>query len=230
MKDLAFAKKDPKILYISEAAKKYKKSGIGGEVGFGMRPVVMVVDVQRGFTSPECPLGQNMDATVNQIQKVLKEGRKKNVPIIYTKVAYRKDGLDAGVFGKKIPTLLEWFRLGSSWEKIDSRLEPKSKDLVILKKMPSAFFGTDLSRVLRSKKTDTLIVTGCTTSGCVRATVVDSLSHGYRTVVPEECVADRSEGPHKANLFDMATKYADVLPVQKVIDYLSGLDLKKRKR
>ncbi len=227
LEDLEFIKRDEKILYLSEAAEKYIKAGISGKAGFGERPVVLVVDVQKGFTSIENPLGGNMDTMVAAIKRLLEEARKNKVPIIYTRVAYREDGLDCGVFGEKVPTLPVWFRMGGGWEGVDQRLEPQKEDVVITKKMPSAFFGTDLYHLLTYLKADTVIVTGCTTSGCIRATVIDSMSHGFRTIIPEECVADRSPGPHKANLFDMATKYADIHRLEKVINYIQSLPKKE---
>ncbi len=227
LEDLEFTKRDEKILYIAEAMEKYKKAGISGKANFGERPVVLIVDVQKGFTSPECPLGGNMDSMVENIKKLTAEARNHKVPILYTRVAYREDTRDCGVFGEKVPTLPKWFRDGGGWDGIDSRIAPRPEDFVITKKMPSAFFGTDLFHLLTYLKADTTIVAGCTTSGCVRATVVDSMSHGFRTIIPEECVEDRSPGPHKAGLFDMATKYADVVRLDKVLDYLRSLPRKE---
>jgi len=223
LEDLEFTKRDEKILYIADAMEKYKKAGISGKANFGERPVVLIVDVQKGFTSTENPLGGNMDSMVENIKKLIGEARRYKVPIFYTRVAYREDGKDCGVFGEKVPTLPKWFRDGGGWDGIDGRIAPRQEDFIITKKMPSAFFGTDLFHLLTYLKADTVIINGCTTSGCVRATVVDSMSHGFRTIIPEECVQDRSPGPHKASLFDMATKYADVVKLATVLDYLRRL-------
>jgi nicotinamidase-related amidase len=227
LEDLEFTKRDEKILYIAEAIEKYKKAGISGKTNFGERPAVLIVDVQKGFTSPECPLGGNMDSMVENLNKLIPEARNHKVPIIFTRVAYREDTRDCGVFGEKVPTLPRWFRDGGGWDGIDTRIAPRPEDFVITKKMPSAFFGTDLFHQLTYLKADTLVVCGCTTSGCVRATVVDSMSHGFRTIIPEECVEDRSPGPHKAALFDMSTKYADVVRLEKVLDYIRSLPTKE---
>jgi nicotinamidase-related amidase len=221
---LKFVEPDDKILYISEAVERYRKAGIGiGKAGFGQRPAIVVVDMQRGFTSDKNPLGGNMDTAVAALQHLLPAARDRGVPVIYSRVAYREDGKDCGVFGEKVPTLPKWFREENEWVPVDDRIAPGPNDFVITKKMPSVFFGTDLQHLLTYLQVDTLIVTGCTTSGCVRATVIDSMSHGYRTIIPEECVADRAQGPHKANLFDMGTKYADVVRLEAVLNYLQTL-------
>lgn len=219
---LQFISRDENILYIAETLEKYKKAGIGiGRVGFGKRPVIISVDTQYAFTSR--PLGGGLDSMVENAGILLGEARKKRIPIIYTVVAYRDDGLDCGVLSKKMPTVLEWCRYGTKWVEVDERIKPQDSDVVIVKKMPSAFFGTDLINILTYMRIDTCIITGDSTSGCVRATVVDSMSYGFRTIIPEECVGDRATGPHKANLFDMATKYADVLPLKEVLECICNL-------
>ncbi|MFQ5998654.1 MAG: isochorismatase family protein [Candidatus Bathyarchaeia archaeon] len=221
---MEFTKRDEKILYIAEALEKYRKAGIGiGKVGFGKRPAILNVDIQYAFTSADCPLGGGVDSMVENTKKLIDEARKKKIPILYTLVAYRDDGVDTGVFGEKVPTLGQWCRSGTKWVQIDERVKPEKEDFVITKKMPSAFFGTDLFHLLTYLRVDTVIVTGDSTSGCVRASVIDSMSHGFRTIIPEECVGDRAAGPHKANLFDMGTKYADVIRLQDVLDYLRGM-------
>lgn len=222
--DLRFTERDEGILYISETMEKYRKAGIGiGNVGFGKRPAIVNVDIQYAFTSPECPLGGGVDSMVENTAKLLAEARKKKIPIIYTVVAYRDDGVDCGVFGEKVPTLPQWCRFGTKWVEVDERIKPQKEDVVIVKKMPSAFFGTDLFHLLTYLRVDTCIITGDSTSGCVRATVLDSMSHGFRTIIPEECVGDRAPGPHKANLFDMATKYADVMRLEDVINHIRSM-------
>lgn len=148
--------------------------------------------------------------------------RRKEISLIYTYTAYREDLKNSGYFMKKGPGLAKCI-LGSKNVEIDEVVKPEPGDLLICKKMPSAFFGTNLSLYLTTHCIDTLIITGNSTSGCVRATVVDACSYGYRVIVPEECVGDRHEAPHRANLFDMRYKYADVLPLAKVLSYLEDL-------
>ncbi len=143
--------------------------------------------------------------------------------MVWTHVAYLPSGEDCGVWGTRSDTadLLQNVKIGSRRAEFDDRLQiDRDRDVIINKRMASAFHETNLASLLTWHKVDTVIVTGGSTSGCVRATVVDSLSHGYRTIVPEECVADRHEGPHFANLYDMAVKYADVLPVAEVREAL----------
>src|SRR2546428_119270 len=128
LEDLEFTKRDEKILYIADAMEKYKKAGISGKANFGERPVVLIVDVQKGFTSTENPLGGNMDSMVENIKKLIREARSYKVPIFYTRVAYREDGKDCGVFGEKVPTLPKWFRDGGGWDGIDGRIAPRQED------------------------------------------------------------------------------------------------------
>jgi len=144
------------------------------------------------------------------------------VPVIYSTATYRGDLLDAGWFGVKVPSM-KLLQEGSRAVEIDSRVARQPEDFVISEKMPSVFFGTNLTILLTRLQIDTLIVTGCTTSGCVRATVVDGCSSGYRVIVPRECVGDRAQVPHEVNLFDMDQKYADVVPLQEVISYLESI-------
>ncbi len=205
-----------------EAREIYIKAGITGKVGFGERPAIMVVDMTMGFTCPQFQIGTDLSEVVKNNAVLLRKAREKGVPIFFSVNEFRADMKDAGVWLEKFPsirTLIE----GSQEVEIDPRLEPRPDEQVIRKRFPSCFFGTALVSHLVSLRVDTLIVTGTTTSGCVRATVVDSLQHGFRTIVPEECVGDRAEAPHRANLFDMGTKYADVVPLSEVMDYLGRL-------
>ncbi|MDP3768442.1 MAG: isochorismatase family protein, partial [Dehalococcoidia bacterium] len=161
---------------------------------------------------------------VNQLAALARERR---LPVVWTHVAYLESAEDCGVWGTRsdTPDSLQNIKRGSRRAQLDDRLVVDPRDIVINKRMASAFFETQLASLLVWHKVDTVIVTGGSTSGCVRATVVDSLSHGYRTIVPEECVADKHESPHFANLYDMAVKYADVVAVAEVIDYLAKLPL-----
>ncbi len=138
-------------------------------------------------------------------------------------MAYLPDGSDGGVFAKKIPALLELRTDDPAAVEVDDRIAPAEGEIVINKKCASGFFGTNLLSLLVTKGIDTLILTGCSTSGCVRATAIDGASNGFRVIVPQECVSDRAEGPHFANLFDIAAKYGDVIPLAEVIDYLKAL-------
>ncbi|MBI3246719.1 MAG: isochorismatase family protein [Deltaproteobacteria bacterium] len=202
----------------------YARAQFGHRLGYGKRPAIVVIDFQLGFTAPErSPLAGNLDAEVAATNRLLAAARKKNVPIVFTVVGYdphRQD--DAGLWPEKVPSL-RLLTLGSELVELDPRLDRKPEDLVIVKKYASGFFGTYLGSTLTMKGVDTLIVTGCTTSGCVRATVMDALNHGFRPIVPLEAIGDRAQEPHDANIFDIGAKYGDVVPVSEVLDYLDGL-------
>jgi maleamate amidohydrolase len=196
--------------------------------GFGTRPALVNVDPQKAYTLPdEYVTAYQTDplqlAYVNELARVC---RSLGAPVVWTHVAYMESGEDCGVWGTRsdTPDSLQNVKVGSRRAEFDDRLEiDRVRDVIINKRMASAFHETHLPSLLTWHRVDTVIVTGGSTSGCVRATVVDSLSHGYRTIVPEECVADRHESPHYANLYDMAVKYADVLPVAEVMQALRGM-------
>lgn len=202
----------------------YQRAQLGHTLGYGKRPAIVVVDFQIGFTAPErSPLAGNLDAEVAATSKLITAARKKNVPVIFTVVGYdphRQD--DAGLWPEKVPSL-RLLTLGSELVDLDPRLNRSPEDLVIVKKYASGFFGTYLASTLTMRAVDTVIVTGCTTSGCVRATVMDALAHGFRPIIPVEAVGDRAQEPHEANLFDIGSKYGDVVSTQEVIDYLDRL-------
>ena len=202
----------------------YEHAQLGHKLGFGKKPALIVVDFQLGFTVPEqSPLAGNLDAEVAATNELIAAARKKDLPVIFTVVGYdphRQD--DAGLWPEKAPSL-RMLTIGSDLVKLDPRLNQEPGDLVITKKYASGFFGTYLASTLTMQSVDTAIVTGCTTSGCVRATVMDALANGFRPIVPIECVGDRAQEPHQANLFDIGAKYGDVMPLQEVLEYLEQL-------
>ena len=195
--------------------------------GFGIKVALVNVDPQKAYTLPaEYPTAYESDPRqLEYINELASQCREIGAPVVWTHVAYLDSGEDCGVWGTRTdtPDSLQNVKHGSRRAEFDDRLRIEPADVVITKRMASAFHETSLASLLVFHRVDTVIVTGGSTSGCVRATVVDSLSHGYRTVVPEECVADRHEGPHFANLYDMAVKYADVLPVAEVQAALSRM-------
>lgn len=200
----------------------YRSRGLLGKVGFGARPGVIVVDVVAGFTDRRSPLAGDFDGEVRQIRRLLATARRAAVPIYFTTVAYDRACTEAGVFVRKVPSLRYLVR-GSRWVAVDRRLRRRATETLIEKQFASAFFGTPLASMLTTRGVDTVIVTGVTTSGCVRATAVDALQHGFRTIVPRECVGDRAPGPHEANLLDIDGKYGDVVALDEVLTYLNGL-------
>lgn len=200
-----------------EAWETYKRLGIGERLGFGDRPAVLVVDFTRGFTDPSVsPLASDYSAEVSATRLLLALARQLRIPIFFTSHAYKADLSDAGIWPKKIPSQRTLIKDTPAAE-IDSRLGRTESEVLITKIHPSAFHGTPLLPLLVMRGIDTLIVTGVVTSGCVRATVVDGISYGYRVIVPRECVGDRHPLPHEAALFDIDTKYGDVMGLDEVM-------------
>jgi maleamate amidohydrolase len=190
-------------------------------LGFGERCAVVVIDFIKAYTTPGAPFyAKGVVEAVQASVSLLATARSAGVPIVYTKVVYHASGRDGGLFARKVPALrmlVEREPLGE----IDPRLEPRPEDLVIPKNYPSGFFGTTLASTLWTQGIDTIVLIGCSTSGCVRATAVDAIQYGFRVVVPRECVGDRHDGPHDANLFDIHAKYGDVLPRAEVEAHLA---------
>ncbi len=197
----------------------YEQKGFAARSGYGRSPAFLIVDFINGFTDPTTPLGGDFAWEINATRQLLEAFRRGGLPIFYTTTAYRKDLRDGGVFVKKVPSLAI-LQQGSPLVEVDPRIEPLPGEKVIEKKYASAFFGTDLDAEMRKVGADTLVVAGCTTSGCIRASVINSLSYGYQTIVVREAVGDRAAGPHEANLFDMDAKYADVVHLTDVLQYL----------
>jgi maleamate amidohydrolase len=189
-------------------------------LGVGRRPAIIVIDFIRAYAEPGSPLyAEPMVHAVAATKSLLDLGRRHRIPIVYTRVLYHKDGLDGGLFIRKVPVLRRLIE-GEPLADIVPELPPAAGDVVIVKQYASAFFGTSLAGLLTAAGIDTLIITGCSTSGCVRATAVDAMQYGFRPIVVRECVADRRPEPHEANLFDIQAKYGDVLPLQQVMAYL----------
>lgn len=214
----------------AETEQFYRELGFATRVGYGDNPAVLAIDMARAFCDPSYRVGCDQTPAVKAIAQVLAAARERGAPVFFTTVAYLPDGRDGGWFVKKIPALLELQLDDPAAREIDARIAPVEGELVIAKKYPSAFFQTNLSSLLVAEGIDTLILTGCSTSGCVRATAIDGVSHGYRVIVPEEAVSDRAEGPHYANLFDINAKYGDVVPLAEVLDYLRRLPADARRR
>lgn len=195
--------------------------------GFGKRPMLVNVDVQCAYTSVGTYVTayDNDPLQIDYINKLTALARSKHLPVYWTYVAFRADGSDCGVFGSRddTPDSLQNIKHNSPRAALDPRLVTADSDYIVNKLMPSAFHETNLQSLMVYLGCDSIIVTGGSTSGCVRATVVDGLSRGYRVAVPEECVADLHESPHFANLYDMHKKYADVVTVSKVIELYNSI-------
>jgi maleamate amidohydrolase len=195
--------------------------------GFGRRAALVNVDVQCAYTRPAtyATAYETDPEQIAHINRLAALCRARRLPVVWTHVAYLDSGEDCGVWGTRgdTPDSLQNIKAGSPRAALDPRAERAPGDVLINKRMASAFFETNLRSLLTLHRIDTVVVTGGSTSGCVRATVVDGLSCGFRMVVPEEAVADRHESPHYANLYDMAVKYADVLPVAEVAAALAAM-------
>jgi maleamate amidohydrolase len=196
--------------------------GFHGRAGFGRKPALIVIDMSVGFTDPDSPLHCDLEEVVEALEHLLGATRAARLPVVYTTVAYDEAAKErAAVFIEKVPALLT-LEAGSPWVEIDPRLTPQPGEPVLTKLFASAFYGTTLASLLAAQQVDGLIVTGASTSGCVRATAVDALQHGYRVVVPREAVGDRNPAAHEANLYDIDAKYGDVVSVADVLAFLAS--------
>jgi maleamate amidohydrolase len=200
----------------------YERARLGQSVTLGSRPAVLVVDFSRGFTDPECTMGSDLTGEVEATTRVLAAAREKGIPVIFTTIGFESNLKDGSLWLQKAPGLAE-LQVGGKWVEIDSRLERQEDEVVILKKGASAFFGTNLPSILVSQNVNTIVLCGATTSGCIRATAVDLLQYGYPTLVPRECVGDRAQAPHEANLVDIQAKYADIVSIEDALSYLESV-------
>ncbi|WP_293401771.1 isochorismatase family protein [Polaromonas sp.] len=185
--------------------------GFGGVMGFGDAAALLVIDMMVGFTNPKLPLGSNLDAELENINRLVVAAEANKRPVFYSVVEYDDgDCRDSGIWGRKMSGLFT-LRRGSESVALDSRLRMSSNASIFVKKYASCFFGTDLSSRLQAQRIDTLVIAGCSTSGCVRATVVDAVQHGFRPIVVAEAVGDRLAGAHEQALKDIQLKYGDVV-------------------
>jgi maleamate amidohydrolase len=187
----------------------------------GVRPAVLVVDFNLGFTDPASPLGADLTAEVAATRRLLEAARARRAPVFFTTVGFGPDARDGGIWPLKIPAA-RTLALGSRWVELDPRLERRPDEPLIVKKGPSAFFGTHLAALLVAARADTVVLCGATTSGCIRATAIDLIQHGFPALVPRECVGDRARAPHDANLRDIDAQYADVVAAEEALAYLAG--------
>ena len=190
-------------------------------VGLGKRPALLLVDMINGFTDPACPLGSECAGVLAANRRLLDAFRAAGLPVYFTTVIYR-DAQQARVFRQRLPAL-DVLQPASKWVQVDAALARRDDEDLIEKRWASAFFATDLAERLQQAAVDSLVVTGLSTSGCVRASVLDGLQHDYPVVVPREAVGDRNPEAHAANLHDMHAKYADVVSVEDVLQHLEKL-------
>ena len=198
----------------------FRQRGFGIKMGFGERPALMVIDMVNGFTDPTMPLGAKLDDQLEAQKPLVAVAHERNIPVIFSTVMYEEaDVKDAGIWALKQKGA-RTLTAGSEAVQVDPRLDKRPADLLLVKKYASCFFGTDLVPRLNARRIDTLILTGCTTSGCVRATAVDAVQNGFRPMVVREAVGDRSVAAHEQSLFDLNAKYADVVSLDETLQYL----------
>ena len=215
-----------------EEERRYQAAGFGGGGGMGPRPGLLIIDVQYRTVGTErrpywdaireypTACGEDGWRAVDHIRPLLAAFRERGLPVLYPHVAPKNADTDAGRLAEKVPSIMG---IDAAGYRFVEEVAPVRGDVLLPKKHPSAFFGTPLVSHLIDLGLDTLFVTGCTTSGCVRATVSDAFSYNFKVVVPEECVYDRSPTSHAVNLWDMNAKYADVMPVAQAMERLSAV-------
>lgn len=201
----------------------YAGAGYNRRLGFGERPALILIDFVEAYFDRSSPLYAGVDDALASALRLLEAARKVRIPVIFTNVVFHAGGIDGGIFIRKVPNL-KMLMAGAPMGAWPKGLEPRDDELVISKQYPSAFFGTTLSSTLTAQGIDTLVMTGLTTSGCVRATCVDACSHGFIPIVVRDACGDRDARPHEANLFDMNAKYADVVGEAEVLDYFQRFD------
>ncbi|MET7484469.1 isochorismatase family protein [Streptomyces sp. NPDC005538] len=198
----------------------YQRAGLGGRLTPGSAPALLLVDPARAYVDPECPLYAGVEAAVDAMKVLLSDARRAGIPVIVTRVRLRADGSDGGVFLRKVPALRAFVE-GSPFGDFIEGLAPAADELTVTKQSPSAFFGTGLAARLTAIGIDTLVIGGLSTSGCVRATALDAMQHGFVPVVVEDAVGDRDPAVHAANLFDIGHKIGEVWSIGRVREYLA---------
>ena len=205
---------------MSSAQDNYRRA-YDNRIGFGKRPALILIDFVEAYFDPGCVLYADIQPALDSALRLRDAARAADIPVIYTNVVYHASLIDGGRFAQKaLP--LEVFKAGGPMGAWPNGLEPGADELVVSKQYPSAFFGTSLASTLTAAGIDTLVITGLTTSGCVRATCVDACSHGFIPIVVADACGDRHDDPHNANLFDMNAKYGDVVSEAEALAYFSG--------
>lgn len=193
--------------------------GFGGALTPGARPALVMVDLMRAYFEPGSPLCLQSRDCLASASRVLAAARAEGVPVVHTRVVYSQDGRDGGMFVRKVPALRQFFG-GGPLSELMPEVAPLADELVVVKQYASSFFGTSMASSLIAAGVDTVVITGVSTSGCVRATAVDAVQHGFVPLVVADAVGDRTAGPHEANLFDLQAKYAEVVDEAAAIEYL----------
>ncbi len=200
-------------------------SGVwGNRIGFGRHPALLMIDFMQGYTTEGAPLfAPGVVSAVDESVALLATARQTGIPVIHTNIRYHAGHFaDGGIWVKKAPVMKDMVE-GNPLAAFCTQVTPLAAEVVLTKQYASAFFGTSLAPMLVALGVDTLLLAGCSTSGCIRASAVDAVQHGFRTIVVRECVGDRHSGPHEANLFDIDSKYGDVVTKKEALDYLNRL-------
>ena len=206
--------------------KDYEQAGFRGRLGFGRRPALVLIDLVQAYFDPASPLyAPPVEAARHASARLLAAARRARIMTVFTRVLYHRGGADGGIFFRKVRAL-SVFEKGSPFGAFAKGIDPQPGELIVTKQYASAFFGTSLAATLTSSGIDTVIIGGITTSGCVRATAVDANQYGFIPIVVREAVGDRDARPHEANLFDLESKYADVVGESQAIAYLEHLGTK----
>ncbi len=199
----------------------YTAAGLQGSLELGGAPALIVVDPAQAYTDPACPLYAGVEDAVEQMKTLLAAARAAGIPVFITRVLHDPSGRDGGVFVRKVPAL-KWFAPDSPFSAYIEGLAPEAGDIEIVKQYPSAFAHTSLSATLAALRVDTLIITGLSTSGCIRATATDAMQNGFIPVVVADAVGDRLEGPHRANLFDIQAKVGEVVSAERALELIGA--------
>ena len=198
---------------------RYRKQGFGNEMGMTGRIALLIVDFVNGFADPEAFGGGNIPEAIERTKTLLATARRLGWKVAHTRIVFADDGADANIFSLKVPTMLGLTESNPASAIVDE-LAPEPGEYVVRKTVPSAFAGTPLASWLVTHGVQTVVMAGCVTSGCVRASVLDAMQYGFRPVIVSDCVGDRAIGPHEANLFDMAQKCGDVMNLDALLSRL----------
>ncbi len=199
----------------------YRKAGFGGTLGFGAAPALLIIDMCMAYLDPGAPLYAGIEAEAGQVGRLLSAFRDAGRPVIHTRVEYVPGGADGGLFYKKV-SALKCFDRGNPFADSPPELQPQADEVVVTKQYASAYFGTSLASTLSALGCDSVVITGVSTSGCVRASALDTIQNGFIPLVVEDACGDRDESVHKANLFDLSAKYADLVTTDQVMERLAA--------
>ncbi|AMO72562.1 isochorismatase family protein [Sphingorhabdus sp. M41] len=206
---------------MSELLNDYKSGGFGGSIALGKRPALLLVDVVMAYLDPDCPLySPRFEEAAASCDRLASAARANGIPVIFTNVVYRAGGLDGGLFYRKVPAL-QSFLEGSPLGAFPPYLQPLADEVIVTKQYASAFFGTSLAATLTAMGVDSLFITGFSTSGCVRASALDAMQHGFVPMVVADACGDRDERPHESNLFDLSQKYAEVVSEAEALAHMA---------